>query len=114
MSALADCATVASMKAVVYHRYGPPDVLSMTDVDTPVPRDNEVLVKVHAFSLNGSDWETLVRNLPAKEKDALKLRVLDGEDATCAQSCFAASADRPRPTRRSGSAALHNRNSVDV
>jgi len=47
------------MKAVVYTRYGPPDVLRMTDVDTPTPRDNEVLVRVRAVSLNLSDWETL-------------------------------------------------------
>ena len=47
------------MKAIVYTRYGPPDVLRLTDVDTPTPRDNEVLVKVRAVSLNLSDWETL-------------------------------------------------------
>jgi len=47
------------MKAVVYTRYGPPDVLRWTDVETPVPKDNEVLVKVHAVSLNASDWEVL-------------------------------------------------------
>jgi NADPH:quinone reductase-like Zn-dependent oxidoreductase len=47
------------MKAVVYTRYGPPDVLRVADVETPVPRDDEVLVKVHAVSLNASDWETL-------------------------------------------------------
>jgi NADPH:quinone reductase-like Zn-dependent oxidoreductase len=47
------------MKAVVYTRYGPPDVLRFTDVDTPVPRDNEVLVKVHAVAVNASDWEVL-------------------------------------------------------
>ena len=47
------------MKAVVYTRYGPPDVLRFTDVETPAPRDNEVLVKVHAVSLNASDWELL-------------------------------------------------------
>ena len=47
------------MKAVVYTRYGPPDVLRLTDVETPVPRGDEVLVKVHAVALNGSDWETL-------------------------------------------------------
>ena len=47
------------MKAVVYTRYGPPDVLRFTDVDTPEPKDNEVLVKVHAVSLNASDWEVL-------------------------------------------------------
>ena len=47
------------MRAVVYTRYGPPEVLRMTDVETPVPRDDEVLVKVHAVSLNATDWEGL-------------------------------------------------------
>jgi NADPH:quinone reductase-like Zn-dependent oxidoreductase len=47
------------MKAVVYTRYGSPDVLRFTDVEKPAPRDNEVLVKVQAVSLNGSDWEAL-------------------------------------------------------
>lgn len=52
------------MKAVVYTRYGPPSVLQLTDVPTPVPKENEVLVKVHAVSLNLSDWECL-RGKPA-------------------------------------------------
>ena len=47
------------MKAVVYTRYGPPDVLRLTDVQTPVPKDDEVLVQVHAVSLNATDWEVL-------------------------------------------------------
>jgi NADPH:quinone reductase-like Zn-dependent oxidoreductase len=47
------------MKAVVYTRYGPPGVLGLTDVPTPVPKDKEVLVQVHAVSLNASDWEML-------------------------------------------------------
>jgi NADPH:quinone reductase-like Zn-dependent oxidoreductase len=47
------------MKAIVYTRYGPPDVLRLTAVVTPTPRDNEVLVLVRAVSLNLSDWETL-------------------------------------------------------
>jgi hypothetical protein len=47
------------MKAVVYTRYGSPDVLRFTDVERPAPKDNEVLVKVHAVSLNASDWEVL-------------------------------------------------------
>ena len=47
------------MKAVVYARYGPPEVLRLTDVDTPVPGDGQVLVKVHAVSVNASDWEVL-------------------------------------------------------
>ena len=47
------------MKAVVYTRYGLPDVLGLTDVPTPVPKDGEVLVQVHTVSLNASDWEAL-------------------------------------------------------
>ena len=47
------------MKAVVYTRYGGPDVLRLADADTPVPGDGQVLVKVHAVSLNASDWEML-------------------------------------------------------
>jgi NADPH:quinone reductase-like Zn-dependent oxidoreductase len=47
------------MKAVVYTRYGPPDVLRLAEVETPVPKDHEVLVKVRAVSVNASDWEVL-------------------------------------------------------
>jgi NADPH:quinone reductase-like Zn-dependent oxidoreductase len=47
------------MKAVVYTRYGTPDVLQFMNVETPAPKDNEVLVKVHAVSVNASDWEGL-------------------------------------------------------
>jgi NADPH:quinone reductase-like Zn-dependent oxidoreductase len=47
------------MKAVVYTRYGPPGVLRLADVETPVPKDSEVLVKVRSVSLNASDWEVL-------------------------------------------------------
>jgi NADPH:quinone reductase-like Zn-dependent oxidoreductase len=43
------------MKAVVYSRYGPPDVLQIDDVEKPVPHDNEVLIKVCAASVNPLD-----------------------------------------------------------
>ena len=48
-----------TMKAVVYTRYGPPEVLGLTDMPMPAPSDAEVLVKVRAVSLNASDWEVL-------------------------------------------------------
>ncbi|WP_020519716.1 NAD(P)-dependent alcohol dehydrogenase [Catelliglobosispora koreensis] len=48
------------MKAVVYTRYGSPDELKLSEVPTPEPKDDEVLVRVHATSLNRSDWEGLI------------------------------------------------------
>lgn len=44
------------MKAIVYTRYGPPDVLQFKDVPVPAPADGEVLIKVHATSVNPLDW----------------------------------------------------------
>ncbi|WP_210506124.1 NAD(P)-dependent alcohol dehydrogenase [Naasia sp. SYSU D00057] len=47
------------MKAWVHHRYGTPDELRLADVPVPTPREDEVLVRVAAVSLNGSDSEAL-------------------------------------------------------
>lgn len=48
-----------TMKAVVFTEYGSPDVLQLTEVDKPVPADNEVLVQVRASSVNAADWRML-------------------------------------------------------
>lgn len=44
------------MKAIVAARYGSPDVLELREVDKPVPEDDQVLVRVHASSVNPADW----------------------------------------------------------
>lgn len=47
------------MKAIVYEKYGPPDVLELNEIDKPIPNDNEVLIKVSAASLNALDWHVM-------------------------------------------------------
>ena len=43
------------MRAVVYDRYGPPEILRLEDVELPVPNEDEVLVRIHATTVNRSD-----------------------------------------------------------
>ncbi len=47
------------MRAIVYQRYGSPDALGLRDFDMPAMKDDEVLMRVHAVSVNRSDWEAL-------------------------------------------------------
>jgi len=51
------------MKAIVYTRYGSPDVLQIADVEKPAPKDDEVLIKVHAASVNAYDWHFLTADI---------------------------------------------------
>ena len=51
------------MKAIVHTEYGSPDLLRFEDVEKPTPKDDEVLIKIHAASLNAYDWHLLTADI---------------------------------------------------
>jgi NADPH:quinone reductase-like Zn-dependent oxidoreductase len=50
------------VKAIICTKYGSPDVLQLQDVKEPAPRDDEVLIKIHAASINARDWRMMRAN----------------------------------------------------
>lgn len=52
------------MKALTYQRYGPPDIVRVTEVPRPSPKPDEILIRVHASAVNTSDWRIRAAAFP--------------------------------------------------
>jgi NADPH:quinone reductase-like Zn-dependent oxidoreductase len=59
------------MRAAVYHRYGPPEVVQIQDVPKPAPKDNEVLIRVRASTVCAADWRF-------RKADPYIVRIMNG------------------------------------
>ena len=66
------------MRAVVYDRYGPPDVLRLEEVERPVPKEDEVLVRIHATTITRSDSSTRGANASSGLVVSLISRLISG------------------------------------
>jgi NADPH:quinone reductase-like Zn-dependent oxidoreductase len=69
------------MQALIRDRYGPPDVLEVRDIERPAPKESEVLVRVHAASINDWDWQMLQRPMLALGSNTPRIRILGSDVA---------------------------------
>jgi NADPH:quinone reductase-like Zn-dependent oxidoreductase len=66
------------MKAIVYTRYGPPEVLQLREVSRPMPADHQVLVRVHAASINALDYRRFAsQSLTGRFMDSVLLKAIN-------------------------------------
>lgn len=63
------------MKAVICTKYGPPEVLKLSDVPKPIPKDDEVCIKIHATAVTASDIFIRSSNLPLQYKIPMRLLI---------------------------------------
>ena len=103
------------MKAATYKTYGPPEVLTIEEVEKPTPKEDEVLVKVYASSVNPAEWYTMTGLLLARLGNGLLKPKESRLGVDYAGVVEAVASNRPvaRPQRASAKQDKHGNNKDD-